>query len=170
MGSVLRNLVGATWYLLVATFGLVAVCVAATSRETLARLLRRDFGTAELCLGLLLGLLVLSSLWFVDATRPDQLVYGRYPAGWTSPQPVVEAHGAAVAYDTAHFDGKAVKVVQWFLRHTHFETFDSAAQPPPATLVFSGAAWFKEHPQRPATILWRDPGRDQVLWKLGPEP
>ncbi|MGI8731323.1 MAG: hypothetical protein ACR2LK_15315 [Solirubrobacteraceae bacterium] len=299
VASVLRNLAGETWYLLVASFGILGVVVVAAGARTAVRLRRREAQSADLSLALLLattaGLLVLSAVWFADPTRPDHLIYGRYvepvvppllalgvsmlatrslvvpigrvlaaialltvvvaglrsglrfegedanrwsiasmpfvtsdlqpavlagagvvaaagtwvlarvsrrapaalwlvmlalfvpvtaytevrlilraeravyPAGWVSPQPVVEARGAAVAFDTSHFDNIAVKVYQWFLPHSRFETFDGASSRAPSPLVFSGATWPKEHPERPATAVWRDPGRDEFLWELGPE-
>lgn len=86
VGGVLRvigNLVGGTWYLTVATLGLVALLLFSEhARRDLARLRRRDAPPASVVLGLLLavtaGLLVLSALSFPDIERPDMLIYGRY--------------------------------------------------------------------------------------------
>ena len=79
---VLGNLVGSTWYLTVATLGLVALLLfSENARRDLTRL-RHDAPPASLVLGLLLavtaGLLVLSALSFPDIERPDMLIYGRY--------------------------------------------------------------------------------------------
>ncbi len=68
--TALANLVGQSWYLLVATFGLAAAAVA-------------DFGRRRLpVLGVLLALtallLLISAAAFPERTRPDMLIYGRY--------------------------------------------------------------------------------------------
>jgi hypothetical protein len=296
--AVLRNLVGESWYLLVASFGILGFLLVGEGRAMVMKLRQqRDLGVPTLTLGLLLaavaGLLVVTAVWFLDATRPDQIAYGRYveplvpplialgivtlaqrsprpasgivvagiavltvvvaavasgldfpgqdanrwnlaslpfvtrdlglavvvgagivaaagawalatvarrapwaawlavvalfvpitvfnevrlvlqseddayPAGWTSPQPTVEAHTDEVAYDTSHLDPLAVKAYQWFLPDTRFELFDAHASNPPAPLFFSTSAWSREHRDLPAQILWRDPGRDQVLWRSG---
>jgi hypothetical protein len=294
--AVLRNLLGGIWYLNVATFGLLGVALVGLGVASATRIRQRDAGVPELTTALLLattlGLLAVSALWFVEPTRPDHLVYGRYvepvvpallaivtarvttgaaslhlrrtlvvvaaltalvAAGrhraqfpgelgnrwsvsslpfftsdlqpavlvgaalvglggacalarvaarrpallwlavlslflpvtvftqlrlvagdqktvyadgrWTSPQPLVAASGdAAVGYDTAHFDRTAVKLYQYFLPDTQLLMFDGSAAVSPAALVFSGAAWAAEHPERAWAPLWRDPARDQVLW------
>lgn len=68
--TVLANLVGQAWYLLVATFGLAAAAAADFRR-----------GRSPI-LGVLLALTVLllliSAAAFPDRERPDQLIYGRY--------------------------------------------------------------------------------------------
>ncbi|HEU5251692.1 MAG TPA: hypothetical protein VFU16_00005, partial [Solirubrobacterales bacterium] len=68
--TVLANLFGQTWYLLVATFGLAAVAVADFAR-------RRAPLTGVL-LALTALLLLVSAAAFPERTRPDMLIYGRY--------------------------------------------------------------------------------------------
>ncbi len=296
VGSAARGLLGAAWYLLVATFGLVGVAVPTLAVRMVRQVRERQFGPEALAgwlmLTVLAGLLVVSSLWLVDATRPDHLVYGRYaepvvppllaaavallgqrprwscagvavlllplagvvaalragatfdepfanrwsgaglpfptmnlgpsillgatvvavlggflllavhrrrpsamwvalvalflpviafsqlrlvatsergiyPAGWTDPEPSVGATGEALSYDLQRFDRITIKVVQHYLPTTALIPFDGAREQPPSGLVLSGAAWPQEHPDRPATEVWRDPGRDQVVWQLG---
>lgn len=79
--TALANLVGQSWYLLAATFGLAAAAVAdfASGRR------RRGGGDAERrlpILGVLLALtallLLVSAAAFPERTRPDMLIYGRY--------------------------------------------------------------------------------------------
>lgn len=68
--TVLANLIGQTWYLLVATFGLAAVAVADFAR-------RRDPITGVL-VTLTVLLLLISAAAFPERERLDQLIYGRY--------------------------------------------------------------------------------------------
>lgn len=82
--TALGNLLGQTWYLLVATFGLAAVLL---DRELRSRP-RRGAREAEIpdpahrigvVLLILTGLLlVISAIAFPERTRPDMLIYGRY--------------------------------------------------------------------------------------------
>lgn len=298
--AVLRNITGTSWYLLVATFGILGLVLMVDGAAAARRIRRGDLGATNVSTVLLLatavGLLVVSAVSFVTATRADQLIYGRYvepaippllavgiltlarrprasaqgivlggiavltvvvaalrsgvdvlgdanrwnvasipfvtsdlgpaiivgagivgaagawailalarrtlngawlvpivlivlfvpitafteirlvlraeqanyPAGWRSPRATVEAFADRVGFDTAPDDRFAVKAYQWFLPHTTFALFDAGQTPPPAPLFFSTKAWSHEHPGTPAAILWRDPGRDQVLWRLGP--
>jgi hypothetical protein len=68
--TALANLVGQSWYLLVATFGLAAVAVAEFRRR------RAPLLGALLALTALL--LLISAAAFPERTRPDMLIYGRY--------------------------------------------------------------------------------------------
>jgi hypothetical protein len=90
-----------------------------------------------------------------------------YPAVWTSPRAVVEKLGATrVGYDLDGFDHIAVKAYQWAMPQTRFVLFESGEQAPPATLFF-GSAELSGAARRGARIVWRDPARDQVLWRVG---
>jgi len=82
--TVLANLLGQTWYLLVATFGLAAVVLAeflrgrprADGEEAVAPDPSRELAAVLLALtGLLL---LISAAAFPERTRPDMLIYGRY--------------------------------------------------------------------------------------------
>lgn len=68
--TVLANLAGQTWYLLVATFGLAAVAV--------AEFRRRRAPLLGVLLALTALLLAISAAAFPERTRPDMLIYGRY--------------------------------------------------------------------------------------------
>ncbi|HEY8502539.1 MAG TPA: hypothetical protein VIL21_07615, partial [Solirubrobacterales bacterium] len=70
--TALANLVGQTWYLLVATFGLAAAAVASFVRE------RPRVPVLGALLALTGLLLLISAAAFPERTRPDQLIYGRY--------------------------------------------------------------------------------------------
>jgi hypothetical protein len=79
MRTALANLVGQSWYLLVATFGLAAAAAWGFFRGP------RDGAAAERpapVLGVLLALtallLAISASAFPERTRPDMLIYGRY--------------------------------------------------------------------------------------------
>jgi hypothetical protein len=88
-----------------------------------------------------------------------------YPSGWTSPEPVARRLGIrTAAYDLAHYDVIGLYATQWFLPHTRLELFDSRRGPPPSRYVLSGEQWGAQHPG--AVALWRDRGRNQVLWRL----
>jgi hypothetical protein len=80
IASVLRNLVGQTWYALVASLGVVLLVVVMERRRLLARFTTRSpAGVALVTLvASAAGLLLLSALSFGDPTRPDMLIYGRY--------------------------------------------------------------------------------------------
>ena len=91
-----------------------------------------------------------------------------YPAGWTSPRAIVEQRGAQrVGYDLDRFDHIAVKVYQWFMPRTPLVTFHGEREAPPGALYFSGRSRPAALAARPARPVWRDPGRDQVLWQAG---
>jgi len=297
--SVVRNAAGTSWYLLVATFGIIGLGLTVDGPAMAARVRRRGWDIPTISMTLLLataaGLIVVSAVWFVDITRADEIVYGRYtepvvppllavgtvalvrqrpsprrvalvlsaiglltvalaavraglefpgedanrwsvaslpfvtgdltapilvatgvlggagacavvaaarrgpevvvvllvtmfvlvsaftearlvlrgedavyPAGWTSPKQSVEgAGGAAVGFDTAHFDRIAVKVYQWFLPHTRLEEFDGTREAAPQRLFFSGWSAARGREGEGAVALWRDPGRRQVLWRRG---
>jgi hypothetical protein len=80
--SVARNLVGQTWYVMVASLGVIVVFALAGGLRGLTTVRRRDAGTPELVLALMLAtgaaLLVLSALSFRVVERPDMFIYGRY--------------------------------------------------------------------------------------------
>lgn len=66
------NLVGQSWYLLVATFGLAAAAVADFART------RPRVPVLGVLLALTALLLLISASAFPERTRPDMLIYGRY--------------------------------------------------------------------------------------------
>lgn len=79
--SILRNVAGAGWYLLVATFGVIGLLLTVDRRATAARLRERwDVATVSmvLLLAMAAGLTGVSAVWWVDIARADELVYGRY--------------------------------------------------------------------------------------------
>lgn len=82
LAGLARNLVGQTWYVVVATLGVVLAFGIGSWRRELLTLRRRDAATSAKLLALLLamlaGLLVVSALSFHEVERPDMLVYGRY--------------------------------------------------------------------------------------------
>ena len=74
--TALANLIGQTWYLLVATFGLAAAAAGgAVARFRSARPLPPVY---PLALSLTALLLLISAAAFPERTRPDMLIYGRY--------------------------------------------------------------------------------------------
>jgi hypothetical protein len=94
--TALANLVGQSWYLLVSTFGLIAVVLADFLGR--ARAWRRDGDAAPspvlaALLALTAILLLVSAAAFPERIRPDMLVYGRYVEVVT---PVLVAIGLVV--------------------------------------------------------------------------
>ena len=80
--AVARNVLGETWYVMVATLGVFVIYVITGGLRELGGIRRRDAGTPQLVLGLLLAtgvaVLVVSALSFRDLERADTLIYGRY--------------------------------------------------------------------------------------------
>jgi hypothetical protein len=125
-----------------------------------------SFGTrapALIALGLFLAVVAYGA-W--NPVRSSQRAV--YPAGWESPQAVVEdAGGKTVAYDLDHYDTIGLYAVQWFLPDSRISLFEGSREAPASRLVISDGEWAQEHPAVPAKLLWSDPGRDQSLWRLG---
>ncbi len=293
--SVARNLVGHSWYLLVATLGVVLVLLVVDGRRLASRVASRTADTSDVVLTVLLvttaGILVLSALSFPDPARPDQIVYGRYvevmvppllavgltalaagrlprrawgvaavllglagvvavlragldfrgpvgslnvtslpfrvgslgpssllgagvvasacalallavarrssgavvplllllflpttayfeqillersrdvyPSGWTSPEPVVSAENIeTVAFDVDGADREAGDIYPWLITSAVVVRFDGRTTRPPSRSVVSTGRWPRDHPEQPAEALWKDPARDQTLWRL----
>ena len=77
--NVTENLIGQSWYLLVASFGLLAVVIGAAARAPKDVAIRPGVrGHLVLLLVVLAGLLLVSATFLVNGTRPDVLIYGRY--------------------------------------------------------------------------------------------
>jgi len=87
-----------------------------------------------------------------------------YPAGWESPESVVEEAGArTIAYDLDHYDTIGLYTVQWFLPKTKLTLFHGNRQTPRSRFVLSGEDWSRRHPE--AKSIWSFSGRDEVLWE-----
>jgi 4-amino-4-deoxy-L-arabinose transferase-like glycosyltransferase len=91
-----------------------------------------------------------------------------YPSGWSSPQAAVDREGIkTLGYDLGAYDTIGLYATQWYTPETSWTLFEG--EPAAKTrFVIGSQDWPAEHPRRPATELWRDEGRDQVLWRLGP--
>jgi hypothetical protein len=89
-----------------------------------------------------------------------------YPPGWTSPQPVAEDAGAkTIAYDLDSYDTIGLYSLQWFLPNTKMTLFHGNREAPSSSLVLSSESWPRQRGLK-ATELWREVGRDQVLWRI----
>jgi hypothetical protein len=85
-GNALLNLIGQSWYLLVSTFGLVAIVIADTWSRFRGRTPSQETeGAGEGPSAIVLALLTLAALLlltsaaaFPERIRPDMLIYGRY--------------------------------------------------------------------------------------------
>ena len=94
-----------------------------------------------------------------------------FPSGWISPQSAADRHSIRrVAYDLDHYDTIGLYVTQWFLPDTSISLFHGDRQPPPVRYVLSSASWASKHPESPGRPIWRDVGRDEVLWRLDESP
>jgi hypothetical protein len=91
-----------------------------------------------------------------------------YPSGWSSPQAAVERESIeTLGYDLGAYDTIGLYATQWYTPETRWRLFEG--EPSAGTrFVIGSEDWPVEHRQRSATELWRDEGRDQVLWRLGP--
>ncbi|HWD63594.1 MAG TPA: hypothetical protein VG405_00345 [Solirubrobacteraceae bacterium] len=87
-----------------------------------------------------------------------------YPSGWQSPQTVASKyHMRVIDYDLANYDVIGLYVTQWFLPHTHVMLINGSHFNPADAFVFAaGNRSSTAHPGY--SIVWRDAGRDQVLW------
>jgi hypothetical protein len=90
-----------------------------------------------------------------------------YPGGWSSPAPVVQAR--RIAYDRSAYDVIGLFVYQWYLPHTRFVLYSGTGRPP-AQYVISSAGWARRHRGVPAHAVWRDPGRNQLIFRLTRRP
>jgi hypothetical protein len=90
-----------------------------------------------------------------------------YPNHWQSIGAAVDDTGArTVGYDGAHTDFDGQFIYRWFVTGAVLTRFERG-QPSPSRYVISAGSWPREHPQTLAAPLWRDPARDQVLFRLG---
>ncbi len=143
-------LVGAT---LVAAAGAVVLVWAGARRPAIAPALAAAFLLAVVAYG----------LW--NPVRSSER--SAYPSGWTSPEPAAARYGIdRVAYDVDHYDALGLYPLQWFLPDTEVLTFHGDRGRPPSRYVISNGSWNDRHPARPGRPVWRDVGRDQVLWRL----
>lgn len=77
--TVIANLVGQTWYLVVASFGLAAVVALDFARRCRRRVATEPpLPVVGILLTLTVLLLLISASAFPERTRPDMLIYGRY--------------------------------------------------------------------------------------------
>lgn len=89
-----------------------------------------------------------------------------YPAGWTSPQAAAEGAGAEkIAYDLDSYDAIGLYSLQWFLPNTEVTLFHGNREKPGTELVLADGAWPRRRGSS-AQPLWREVGRDQVLWRV----
>lgn len=89
-----------------------------------------------------------------------------YPPGWTSPQSAAEGAGAkTIAYDLDSYDTIGLYSLQWFLPNTEMTLFHGNREKPSSSLVLASEDWPRQRGVK-ATELWREVGRDQVLWRV----
>jgi hypothetical protein len=90
-----------------------------------------------------------------------------YPSVWSSPAQAL--HPVRIAYDMSEYDVIGLFVYQWYLPRTHFVLYSGASRPP-TPYVVSSTGWARRHPRAPAHAVWRDPGRDQAIFRLSRRP
>lgn len=86
-----------------------------------------------------------------------------YPAGWTSPAPVV-GDARTIAFDTQ--GGGELWADQWFASKAKFLLFSGSTQSPPAGLVISSPAWAAAHADLHPKPVWNDPRSGTQLYRL----
>ena len=97
----------------------------------------------------------------------ERLVYG---SGWTSPGAVLR-DASVVSYDRGSYDLIGLYVYQWFAPHTRFVLYAASSGPPRGRYLISSRAFPAKHPAIRVRELWRDPTRDQVVYRvLGQSP
>jgi hypothetical protein len=86
-----------------------------------------------------------------------------YPDGWASLPGDLRGR---IGYDRRHatFDGQFI--YRWFA--TDATLASSNRDQPPGRLLISSGAWNRDHPTVAAHVVWRDPARDQTLWRVDP--
>jgi hypothetical protein len=142
---------------------IVAAGVTTTAALSLLALVRRRAPGAVGPVMLLLFAPTTAYIAYLPVLRSE---HDMYPAGWTSPTPVVEQHGGtSIGYDLEHHDHIALKAYQWFMPHTRIVLFQAGAESPPTALFFSGRGRSGKAAACRARVVWSDPGRDQVLWQ-----
>ncbi|HEY5976731.1 MAG TPA: hypothetical protein VIT85_02645 [Solirubrobacterales bacterium] len=151
-----------------ASLGPATLLAASLVAAVAAWLLNRVSGRGLARLGLLAaGLFAVVAVYGVwnPVVRAER---GAYPGDWESPEAIVETEGATtVAYDLDHYDTIGLYGTQWFMPDSRLVLFHGDRQAPPSPFVLSGAAWARAHPGLDSEPLWRDAGRDEVLWRIG---
>lgn len=144
-----------------------ASLVAAGGALALLWMARRRPAAIPVLAGSLLLAVVAYGVW--NPVRSSERA--AYPAGWTSPEAVAKTHGIeTVAYDVDDYDVLGLYPLQWFLPDTEVLLFNGDRRRPPSRFILAAGSWNADHPRQPGRQLWRDVGRDQVLWELSGSP
>ncbi len=93
----------------------------------------------------------------------ERLVYG---SGWVSPGPVLR-DAKVVSYDRNSEDLIGLYAYQWFAPHTRFVLTGGPSGPLRTRYLISSHSWPARHPGIRVDEVWRDPNRDQVIYRVG---
>jgi hypothetical protein len=127
---------------------------------------RWAWAAGPLLILMLLGPTVLSERELRRTSRDN------YTVGWTGPEDALDGRATRVGYDIDRSRDEFIGGLKysWFLTGPVLVKFHGRSAAPPSRYVISSAAWARTHPAYPATALWRDPARDQTLWRLETDP
>ncbi len=92
----------------------------------------------------------------------ERLVYG---SGWVSPESAL-GDAKTVSYDRASADIIGLYAYQWFAPHTRFVLTGGASGPLRTRYLIGSRSWPARHPGIRVEAVWRDPNRDQVIYRV----
>ena len=92
----------------------------------------------------------------------ERLVYG---SRWVSPGSVLR-DTKVVSYDRSSSDIIGLYAYQWFAPHTRFMLTGGPSGPLRTRYLISSHSWPAKHPGVPVQVVWRDPNRDQVIYRV----
>ncbi len=92
----------------------------------------------------------------------EQLVYG---SGWVSPGSVLR-DTKVVSYDRNSEDLIGLYAYQWFAPHTRFVLTAGPSGELRTRYLISSGSWPARHPGVRVAAVWRDPNRDQVIYRI----
>jgi hypothetical protein len=88
-----------------------------------------------------------------------------YGSGWVNPGPVLR-DTKVVSYDRHSQDIIGLYAYQWFAPHTRFVLTGGPSGPLRTRYLIASHRWPARHPGIRVDEVWRDPNRDQVIYRV----